>query len=95
MKTGKITYYASNDSMGESSPDYCNKFRAFAEQQLFDRYGDKFDVEVLEKQTMNETDVDFYDAEQYDGSVEREIQESAGYLWDAFGKLPWDESDEN
>jgi len=91
MKQGKITFHAADSTMGDSTPGYCNGFRKYAKQQMIDRYGDNFDIEISTRDASDETYVKWNDAETYDGTLEDQIKAFANRLWDDFGRLSEDE----
>lgn len=80
----KITYYASDDTMGDNSPEDCNAFRNWALQQLVAEYPD-FDVEVSPSNSLRQVAVTDATPE-----MEDSIEFYASHLWD---RCPWDWKD--
>ena len=80
----KITYYASNTSMGDTPDDDCNKYRAWAAEQLQAEFPDA-EIEVLDKDSLY-TFVSI-DGDDPDGAIYNQVMDIVPYLWD---KCPWD-----
>lgn len=74
-----ITYYASNDSMGDTSPEACQQFRDWAKVQLIKEYPNYL-IEVSAEPSLSTAATDDFDNED-------EIKEFCHRLWD---NCPWD-----
>ena len=79
-----ITYRASTDTMGDTSPVHAEKFREWAFAQLEARFPDE-DIEVLDDAGNQCSTAYSYDPETAD--LHDEIVDFCANLWD---RCPWD-----
>ena len=85
----KITYYANNDTMGDTAPEDCDRFRAWAEDELRTEYPND-EIIVTSEQHMgaveiNPTDEAEAEADDY-FDRERGIEDFCSRLWD---RMEW------
>lgn len=81
----KITYYASNDTMGDTSGENCELFREWAAKQLEAKYPE-YKIVVLDENTTGSSSA-VYGVEDYEKISE--ITDFCSRLWDS---CPWDAS---
>lgn len=74
-----ITYFADNNSMGDTSAEDCNAYRAWAKAQLAAEYP-TYNVAVSDKPSLNTVTTD-------DDYRRDEIEQFCSNLWD---RCPWD-----
>ena len=74
----KITYYAANDTMGDTSDRDCNAYRAWALEELRNEYPEH-DVSVESEPSLQQVRTD-------DDERSEEIAEFCSRLWD---RCPW------
>jgi len=74
----EITYYADNNSMGDTLATDCDKFREWAQDELEKKYPDH-DVTVTDEQSLQTVYTDDPD--------EEKIKDFCSRLWD---NCPWD-----
>jgi len=74
-----IEYYASNDTMGDTTPENCDKFRKWAQNEIQSAYPD-YDVVTLDTPSLETAYTD-------DNDNESEIVEFCSQIWDS---CPWD-----
>jgi len=75
----EITYYADNNSMGDTSATDCDKFREWAQDELEKEYPNH-DIAVTDEQSLQTAYTDDLDNEE-------EIKDFCSRLWD---NCPWD-----
>ena len=81
-----IIYYASNDTMGETSADDCDRFREWAREQITEEYPDaEVEVSSRESSAMREVDILWGDDDP-DFAIEEQIIDFCHNLW---GKMEW------
>jgi len=79
-----ITYYASNDSMGDTSNENCNNFRQYAKEALENEYP-YFEITVSDEQSLTTCITEGID----DDCLENEINEFCHGLWDGCPDSVW------
>lgn len=75
----KITYYAANDTMGDTSAQDCDAYRAWATEQLRNEYPEH-EISVANAPSLDQVRTD-------DEERREEIAEFCARLWD---RCPWD-----
>lgn len=75
----EIIYYAADGSMGDTSPEDCEKFREWAQRELRERYP-SMEITVTDKPSSMPVTTD-------DLENEEEIIDFCSRLWDS---CPWD-----
>lgn len=88
-----ITYYAPNDTMGDTSEFNCQRYREWASEEIrgwapeaLNVDPDKVNVSVINEQSTDQVKMEWNDDEDRSEQLE-EVQDFVNRLWD---RCPWD-----